>query len=147
LLDTVRSLWSRHEIRYLVVAGCTSLGYLALVTVGLALGWFYMVAILVAQVITIACAFPAYRSLVFESRGPVWGDFVRFLSVWSTGAIAGVVATPFLVEVFGMHPLVAQVLAIIVIAVASYLGHRFFSFRHREELPEGAPHDAAVRET
>lgn len=147
LLDTVRSLWSRHEIRYLVVAGCTSLGYLALVTVGLALGWFYMVAILVAQVITIACAFPAYRSLVFESRGPIWGDFVRFLSVWSTGAIAGIVATPFLVEVFGMHPLVAQVLAIIVIAVASYLGHRFFSFRHRGEAAESAPHDAAVRET
>lgn len=130
LADTVRTLWGRHEIRYLLVAGTTSLGYLCLVTVGLALHWHYMVAILVAQVITIACAFPAYRSLVFQSRGPVLGDFVRFLSVWSSGAVAGIVATPFFVEVFGMHPLVAQVLAIVVIAVCSYLGHRFFSFRH-----------------
>lgn len=144
--DTVRSLWSRHEIRYLVVAGCTSLGYLALVTLGLAMGWYYMVAILVAQVITIAAAFPAYRGLVFESRGPVWGDFVRFLSVWSSGAIAGVVATPFLVEVFGMHPLVAQVIAIVVIAVASYLGHRFFSFRERHQSSDAAQADVTVRE-
>lgn len=144
--DTVRSLWSRHEIRYLVVAGCTSVGYLVLVTLGLAVGWHYMVAILVAQVITIAAAFPAYRGLVFESRGAVWGDFVRFLSVWSSGAIAGVVATPFLVEVFGMHPLVAQVLAIVVIAVASYLGHRYFSFRERQERADLEQPKGAVRE-
>ncbi|EWT00465.1 hypothetical protein N865_15575 [Intrasporangium oryzae NRRL B-24470] len=146
LPHTVRSLWARHEIRYLVVAGCTSLGYLGLVTLGLALGWYYMVAILVAQAITIAAAFPAYRVLVFESRGRVWGDFVRFLSVWSSGAIAGLVATPFLVEVFGMHPLVAQVIAIVVIAVASYLGHRFFSFRERHPSADADQPGAAVRE-
>ncbi len=137
--ERARTLWSRHEIRYLLVAGTTSAGYLLLVSAGLLAGWHYMVAILAAQVVTIACAFPAYRNLVFESQGSVKGDFVRFLSVWSSGAVAGVVATPFLVEVFGMNPLVAQVLAIVVIAVASYLGHRFFSFRTRVE-PSGAGH-------
>lgn len=145
LPDTVRSLWSRHQIRYLVVAGCTSLGYLLLVTLGLAAGWHYMVAILVAQIITIGCAFPAYRRLVFESQGPVAKDFARFLSVWSSGAVAGVLATPFLVEVFGMHPLVAQVIAIVVISVASYLGHRFFSFREPSHPIESAPADVRVR--
>ncbi|MEO5743822.1 MAG: GtrA family protein [Terracoccus sp.] len=144
--DSVRSLWSRHQIRYLVVAGCTSLVYLLLVASGLALRWHYMVAILVAQVITIAGAFPAYRGLVFESRGAAAKDFVRFLTVWSSGAIAGVVATPFLVEVFGMHPFVAQVLAIVVIAVASYVGHRWFSFRQRPGSADlGQPH-GVVRE-
>lgn len=118
-----------HQVRYLVVAGSVALGYLGLVAAGLLLGWHYLVAILAAQVVTIACAFPLYRTFVFRSRGSWGGDFVRFLSVWSTGAIAGVVATPFLVEVFGMHPMVAQVLAIVVVAVGSYLGHRWFSFR------------------
>lgn len=134
--ERARTLWSHHEIRYLLVAGTTSAGYLLLVSLGLLAGWHYMIAILAAQVVTIAAAFPAYRTLVFESQGTVKRDFVRFLSVWSSGAIAGVVATPFLVEVFGMKPLVAQVLAIVVIAVASYLGHRFFSFRTRVE-PSG----------
>lgn len=113
------------------MAGTTALGYLALVAGGLALGWHYMVAILVAQAITISLAFPAYRTFVFESQGSLGGDFARFLSVWSTGAIAGIVATPALVELLGWHPFVSQVLAILVVAVGSYLGHRFFSFRHR----------------
>lgn len=139
----VRRLWAHHQIRYLIVAGTTSLAYLGLVATGLALGLHYMVAILIAQVITIACAFPAYRTLVFESRGNIAADFVRFLSVWASGAIAGVVGTPFLVEVFGMDPLIAQVLAIIIVAVASYLGHRFFSFRTRAASP-GSAADAAV---
>lgn len=139
LTDLAAALWGRHQIRYLVVAGFTSLGYIGLVALGLrVMGWHYMLAILAAQVVTIGCAFPAYRSLVFESRGRVWTDFVRFLSVWASGAIAGIVGTPFLVEVFGMDPLVAQVLAIVVIAVASYLGHRFFSFRHRGPLSDPA---------
>jgi putative flippase GtrA len=104
-----------------------------------------MIAILVAQIITIMAAFPVYRTLVFESRGSVRGDFVRFLSVWSSGAFAGVVATPLLVEVFGMHPLAAQVVAIVVIAVASYLGHRFFTFGTRRESTEAT--ESRVRES
>lgn len=112
-----------------MVAGTTSLSYVGLVALGLGLGAHYMVAILVAQAITIACAFPAYRSLVFQSKGAVGSDFLRFLSVWASGAVAGVVATPFLVEVFGWDPLIAQVFSIVVIAVGSYLGHRFFTFR------------------
>jgi len=133
----IRELWSHHQIRYLVVAGTTSLCYVGLVALGLWLGLYYMLAILAAQAITIACAFPAYRTLVFQSKGTVWSDFLRFLSVWVSGAVAGVVATPFLVEVFGWDPLVAQVVSIVVIAVTSYLGHRFFSFRHpRPSTPQ-----------
>lgn len=133
LLSRLTGLLRHHQVRYLLVAGCTSLGYLALVAIGYQLlGWHYMVAILVAQVITICTAFWFYRGFVFNSKGTIWVDFVRFLSVWSTGAIAGIVGTPFLVEVFGMHPLVAQVLAIIIVAVGSYLGHTFFSFRNRD---------------
>lgn len=123
-------LLRHHQVRYILVAGCTSLGYLGLMMLGnKVLHWHYMVAILVAQVITISTAFWFYRGFVFRSRGPVLNDFVRFLSVWTTGAIAGIVGTPFLVEILGMDPVVAQVLAIIIVAVGSYLGHAFFSFR------------------
>ncbi|WP_431473298.1 hypothetical protein [Ornithinimicrobium sp. W1665] len=53
-----------EQVRYLLVAGTTSLFYLSLVAAGLALGLHYMVAIAAAQVITITGAFPAYRTLV-----------------------------------------------------------------------------------
>lgn len=141
----VRALLGYHQVRYLLVAGCTSLGYLGLVALGLqVMHWHYMVAILVAQVITICTAFWFYRGFVFESHGALWGDFLRFLGVWSTGAIAGIVGTPFLVELFGMHPMVAQVLSIIIVAVFSYVGHTYFSFRNRGEAPDEPPSGAVT---
>ncbi len=126
-----------EQVRYLLVAGTTSLFYLSLVAAGLALGLHYMVAIAAAQVITITGAFPAYRTLVFASRGDWRGDLARFLSVWSSGMVAGFVATPALVELAGIAPLPAQVVAIAVVAVGSYLGHRYVSFRHRDRTAGG----------
>ena len=127
--SVLEELWSRHEVRYLIVAGSTSLFYLLLFMVLLLLPWHYFAAILVAQVITIACAFPLYRRVIFRSTGPVGGDFARFMGVWATGAIAGVIGTPILVEFVRLPPWWAQAVAIVVVAVGSYLGHRFVSFR------------------
>jgi putative flippase GtrA len=123
------ALLRTEQGRYLVVAGTTALGYLGLVAAGLAAGLPYLLAIAAAQLVTIAVAFPAYRSLVFASRGRWGADLWRFLSVWSSGMLAGFVATPLLVEVVGLAPLLAQVLAIVVVSVGSYLGHRYVSFR------------------
>jgi putative flippase GtrA len=97
----------------------------------------YFIAILSAQVVTIAGAFPVYRRLVFRSTGGVWADFMRFLLVWSSGAISGIVLTPLLVEVLRWHPLVAQVVAIAVIAAGSFLAHRFFTFARSDATPGG----------
>jgi putative flippase GtrA len=126
---------SRQGFRYLLVAGTTALFYLGLIAGGIALGINYFVAILCAQAITICCAFPFYRRFVFESHGRIRVDFVRFLVVWSSGAIAGIVVTPFLVSVLGWQPLVAQVLAIGVVSIFSFLGHRYFSFRTGRATP------------
>lgn len=115
--------------RYLVVAGCTALGYLGLFALGLAAGLHYFAAILLAQAIAIAVAFPLYRRFVFESTSGLWGDFLRFLTVWSAGALSGVVLTPLLVELLGWHPFLAQVIAIAVVSAGSFLAHRLFTFR------------------
>ena len=133
-----------QAIRYLVVAGSMALFYLGVFAVGLQVGWFYLIAILVAQVITILIAFPLYRALVFRSHGGLRGDFVRFLSIWLTGAIAGVVVTPLLVELVHLHPLVAQVVAVAVVSVGSFLAHRFFSFRHGTPSPLPTSDDLAA---
>lgn len=131
-----------QQVRYLLVAGTTSVFYLALVAGGLALSLHYLVAILIAQSITIVSAFPFYRTFVFESRSSVWLDFVRFLTVWLSGMVAGLVATPLLVELLGWHPLLAQIVAIVVVSVLSYLSHRYFSFRAaRSPHAEGTSHD------
>lgn len=139
-MQTITGLLRHYQVRYLLVAGSTSLGYILLMALlNKAAGLHYMWAIVIAQIITICTAFWFYRGFVFRSKGSVWGDFLRFLSIWMTGAIAGIIGTPFLVEVFGLDPVFAQVLAIIIVAVFSFLGHTFFSFRDRDTKLDKEP--------
>jgi putative flippase GtrA len=128
-------------VRYGISAGSVAVLYVLIYGIGLQLGLHYFVAILIAQVIAICVAFPLYRAFVFASTGPVRSDFVKFLGVWSGGAIAGIVATPILVEVFGVHPFWAQVFSILVISVASFLAHRVFTFNRRAPLAAELAHD------
>lgn len=140
LFSKIMGLFRHYQVRYLLVAGSTSLGYILLMALGnKVLHWHYMVAILVAQVITICTAFWFYRGFVFRSKGTVWGDFLRFLSIWMTGAIAGIIGTPLLVEFLHIDPVIAQILAIIIVAVFSFLGHTFFSFRDRDTKLDKEP--------
>ncbi len=120
----------REEVRYLVVAGTTTLCYLGILALLLATPMQYLLAILIAQVLIISAAFPTYRRLIFRSDGPWRRDLPRFVSVWASGFVAGIVVTPALVELAGLPPFLAQVIAVVAVAVLSYLGHRFISFRN-----------------
>lgn len=137
LRTLVTTVWARHEVRYLVVAGCVSVLSWFSVWAGLRLGWNYMVATVFGQIAPIPVAFPAYRYIVFASRGRLGPDFARFISVWASGMVAPIVGTPLLVEGIHMDPVVAQVVITGVVAITSYLGHRFFSFRQHHR---GAEH-------
>jgi putative flippase GtrA len=122
-------MFEREEIRYLVVAGSTTVCYLAILALLLLTDLHYMIAIAIAQVIVISAAFPTYRRLIFRSNGRWQSDLPRFVGVWSGGFIAGIVVTPALVELGGQSPLFAQVIAVAAVAILSYLGHKYVSFR------------------
>jgi len=115
--------------RYLIVASVTMATYFGVLTAALALRAHYLVAILLAQVLTIGLAFPAYRHWVFGPGHTLWRDFLRFLAVWAGGAVSGFIATPILVEFASWSPMLAQAAAIVVVGGASFLAHRLFSFR------------------
>jgi len=129
LSGLARQAFAREEVRYLVVAGTVAASYLAILALLLAWGFPYMIAILIDQVVIFSVAFPVYRKVIFRSTGRWRPDLARFLGVWSGGFIAGIVATPALVELAGQPPLLAQVIAVAVVAVLTFLGHKFVSFR------------------
>lgn len=116
--------------RYYAVATLVAAGYLGVYALILATGLHYYLAILIAQILTIAWAFPVYRRFVFRSA-PGSGDLVRFLGVWAGGAIAGFVLTPALVELFAVPPFWAQLATMLVVSLASFLAHALFTFRTR----------------
>lgn len=140
-LYQLRSVLTRTEVRYLIVAGCVSVFSWAMVWIGLQLKWHYMAATVFSQIAPIPLAFPAYRELVFRSKGALRGDFVRFLTVWGTGMIAPIGAAPLLVQGLGMDPVVAQIAITVVVAICSFLGHKFFSFR-RTSAPVPKDHES-----
>lgn len=120
-----------EAMRYYLVAGLVAVGYLAVYALCLQLGIHYYLGIAIAQVITIAWAFPLYRRVVFRWEGLWWRAFPRFLSVWAGGMIAGFVGTPLLVELLGVPPFWAQAIMMVVVSLASFLLHRIFTFRRR----------------
>ena len=129
MISLVSRPLKQEKIRYIVVAGSVTLCYLGILAMLLATALPYMISIVISQAIIISVAFPLYRRLIFRSTGRWQSDLPRFVGVWSGGFIAGVVATPALVELAGQPPLLAQVIAVFAVAVLSYLSHKFFSFR------------------
>jgi len=93
----------------------------------------YMGVLVLAQVVSVLCAFVLYRRFVFHVRGHVIRDLLRFSMVYVVAFAVNAVLLPLLVEVAHMPVLLAQALIVFVTTVVSYLGHRYFSFARKED--------------
>jgi putative flippase GtrA len=139
-LRRVRELPSGQLFRYLVVGGWnTAFGY----GVYAALTWAltgrvphaYMAAAVLANVVAITVAFVGYKLFVFRTRGNWLREYLRCYLVYGATALLGLALLPVLVHVVGRFttadaaPYVAQAFVIPITVLASFTGHRRFSFR------------------
>ncbi|WP_377643923.1 GtrA family protein [Oryzobacter terrae] len=131
------SVWSARwlrlpmMVRFGVVGGAAQVVYLVALVAALATGIHYLLAVVAAQVVTIAFAFPMHKYLVFRSDGPIRRQFLMFLGVWWTGAAASFLGVLLLVEVVGLDPLPAQLVVMVLIAVWSFVANSRLSFARR----------------
>lgn len=86
-----------------------------------------------AHVVTVLFAFVLHRHLVFRVRGHVWRDLARFESVYLGSIAVNWVLLNVLVEMAGLTPKVAQTIILALIAVFTWFGHKYFSFRRPAE--------------
>lgn len=131
----MRALIQRREFAFLVVGGINLVIAIVLFaallhTVGAYV--HYMVVLALTYVLSISSAFYLQRRFVFKVRHQWITDFVRFCLVQSVGAGLNAVLLPLLVEVAHVPVLPAQVVALGLVALYSYFGHLFFSFRRTE---------------
>ena len=122
-------------VRYGLAGGATQVIYLSTMFSALFVGVHYVAALLLAQVAAICFAFPVYRNRVFVAKGSLLRQLGTFLGVWWTGAAMSLLGVPALVEVAGLQPMTAQLLVLVVVVVASYLGHRTMTFRRPSRSP------------
>ncbi|MEV6432294.1 GtrA family protein [Nocardia sp. NPDC051463] len=122
----------RQELAFAVVGGFnTALG------MTLTVAWLAVlgpdvppsVAVVAAYGISIVIAFVLHRTLVFRVRGHVVRDFLRFVAVNSGGLLLNIVLLELAVSVLGFPDKPAAVVVMGIVAIASFFGHRYISFR------------------
>jgi putative flippase GtrA len=125
-------------LRYLLVGGWnTVFGYGVFAALQLTLGddINYVFLLAAAHVVGTVNAFLGYRYLVFQVRGTLVADFLRFSMVYAGAFAVNLAALPLLVEAFGLPVLLAQAIVVLATVVASFFAHRNFSFRRPGVTP------------
>ena len=122
-----------RPLRYLFAAGVNTVFGLAIYP---ALLWaspylheHYLIGLLIAQAISLAFAYFNYKFGVFRTRGGYAREFTAFASFYLVNYAANWAALPFLVEIVGMTPIIAQLLFSFIVMVGSYFWHSRVTFR------------------
>ncbi|GAB3385134.1 hypothetical protein GCM10027568_01780 [Humibacter soli] len=124
-----------QRVAFLLVGGFnTAFGYAMFVLFqwlfGDSLGRFgYLVSLVCSYAVAIFVAFLLHRYLVFRVRGHFWLDLTRFTLVNLLTLGINAVVLPLVIEVTGAPPVIAQAGVALFSAVASYVAHKYFSFR------------------
>jgi len=134
----------REQVQYLVVgAWNTAFGYAVWATLQYLLHdrvdyWLIVVA---SYPIAVANAYLTYRYIVFRSHGPILRELPRFSIVYLLTLIANLIALPVLLSVLPFSIYIIQAVFLAGVVVASYLGHRYFSFGYRGQRPDTGPRE------
>lgn len=131
----------RRVLRYLIVGGWnTAFGYgvfsgLNYVLTGV-IPYPYMVANVLANMISISVAYFGYKFFVFKTKGNYLREYLRTYLVYGASCLASLGLLPIFVVLVRLAypnpvlaPYIAQAVILPVIVVMSYFGHKKYSFR------------------
>ena len=88
----------------------------------------YFILLIPCNIIAITNAYLCYKLFVFRTRGNWLREYLRFYVIYGLAMLVGMGIVALAVQVFKMHPIVAQALATVVIIVASFFGHKKITF-------------------
>jgi putative flippase GtrA len=130
----IRRLIGLQWVRYLIAGGLSAVVYYGL----FAAGWLavsrwvpYLLIAVLANLATSIATYPVYRTLVFRWTGPVLAGFLRWYAVCVWALAFGLGGLWTLVEVAGLHPLLAQAIIIVAGPVINYQFGKLWAFRGR----------------
>lgn len=121
----------RQELAFAIVGGFNTL-------LGMALAVFWLgvfgdgrpgLAVVAAYAVSTVVAFVLHRTLVFRVRGHLLRDFVAFCGVNVGGLVLNVILVELAVTGLGFPAAPASVVVMGLVAVLSFFGHRYISFR------------------
>lgn len=127
-----------EKLRYLLVGGYnTAVGCISFAL----LYWLfsdrahYLALLVLSHALNAVNAYVGYRIVVFRATGAVLTSASRFALVYGLGFLANLALLPPMVVLFGGRVLLAQAVVIAIIVAATYVAHRYFSFRQPHRQP------------
>ncbi|MFG1609398.1 GtrA family protein [Actinoplanes sp. NPDC049265] len=130
--SVVRRLVDDRRVRYLAAGGFSAVLYYAVFAAGwLALGRVvpYLVLAVVTGTLCAVVTYPVYRCLVFQTGGPVLAGFLRFYALCLWSLLFGIGGLWALVELAGLHVLLAQAVIMLLGPLINYQAGRLWAFR------------------
>lgn len=122
----------REQVLYLLVgAWNTAFGYAVWAVLQLLLGshLHYLLVVVISWPLAVINAYLGYRILVFRSHGPILSELPRFSLVYVATLVANLMLLPLALATLPINIYVIQALFTGAVVVASYFGHKYFSFR------------------
>ena len=127
-------LLADRRVRYVLTGGLSSVVYYLLFAAAwLALSrWIpYLVIAVIASTLTAIITYPVYRNVVFRTGGGVISGFLRFYVVCLWAMLFNLGGLWLLVDVVGLHVLIAQAIVIVLSPLINYQVSRLWAFRPR----------------
>ncbi len=137
------SVPSGQVVRYLLVGAWNTLfgyGLYALLTYLLTplIPYAYMAAALLGTVVCITVSFLGYKIFVFRTKGNFLKEYLRCYVVYGTSTVVNLALLPVLVAVLNLYvepqvyaPYIAGAILTVGTVVASFIGHRQYTFAHK----------------
>ena len=88
----------------------------------------YMILAVPANILAITNAFLCYKLFVFRTKGNWIKEYFKCYIVYGTGTLAGMGLLYLFVALFKFNPVFANLLSTVAVVIASYFGHKYFSF-------------------
>lgn len=128
----MRKYLERKPLRYLLAGGWnTVFGYATSVGLYALLADKLHIAVIaaIANIFAITMSFLTYKLFVFKTSGNWLLEYCRSYIVYGGMAIFGIVLIWIFVDIWKWQIWYAQALVILITVGASYLGHKFFTFK------------------
>lgn len=91
----------------------------------------YLLLAVPVNILAITNAFVCYKLFVFKTRGHWLSEYLKCYLVYGSGVLLSMALLWLLVEAFDADPAVANLIGSIIVIVASYFGHKYFSFKRK----------------
>lgn len=135
LYKKIENIWFKinQKVRFLLVGGFnTVLAYGVFAALYQFIGLNYNVSLITQYFITVNVSFLTMRYYVFRSHGNLKNEYVKAVSVYVGMYFFNAFALNFFVVILALNPLLGQALYLIVSTVLTFLLHKYFSFRQKQ---------------